>query len=145
MRSSIDIRYFSSDTAKNSILLHYAIAYSISRRLFRSLFPIRTILCSHSVSCRSRLKLLFIVQCNFVVKTVRTLNKLRSSKVVLSGYFFMLEAERTRGNIYLVKINCYRPNFLKVCFSSKKNSLFYSSPPGQGNYGHLTHGRQKIL
>ena len=33
------------------------------------------------------LKLLFIVQCNFVVKTVRTLNKLRSSKVVLSGYF----------------------------------------------------------
>ena len=33
------------------------------------------------------LKLLFIVQCNFVDKTVRTLNKLRSSKVVLSGYF----------------------------------------------------------
>ena len=27
------------------------------------------------------------MQCNFVVKTVRTLNKLRSSKVVLSGYF----------------------------------------------------------
>ena len=25
--------------------------------------------------------------CNFVVKKVRTLNKLRSSKVVLSGYF----------------------------------------------------------
>ena len=38
-------------------------------------------------------KLLFIVQCNFVVKTVRTLNKLRSSKVVLLGYFFMLQAE----------------------------------------------------
>ena len=40
-------------------------------------------------------KLLFIVQCNFVVKTVRTLNKLRSLKVVLSGYFFMLKAEST--------------------------------------------------
>ena len=40
-------------------------------------------------------KILFIVQCNFVVKTVRTLNKLRSLKVVLSGYFFMLKAEST--------------------------------------------------
>ena len=84
----------------SSRVLQYAIAYSssISRRLFRSLFLIRTILCLHSVSCRSRLKLLFIVQCNFVVKTVRTLNKLLSSKVVLSGYFFMLEAESTWGN-----------------------------------------------
>ena len=30
-------------------------------------------------------KLLFIVQCNIVVKTVRTLNKFRSSKVVFLG------------------------------------------------------------
>ena len=79
--------------------MQYAIAYSISRRLFRSLFPMRTffvhiqLAVDHAI--KKKKKLLFIVQCNFVVKTVRTLNKLRSLKVVLSGYFFMLKAEST--------------------------------------------------
>ena len=68
-------------------LLQYAVAHSISRRLFRSLFPIRTTLCSYSISCRSHYKLLFIEQCNFVVKTVRTLNKLRPSKSCLVRMF----------------------------------------------------------
>ena len=42
-----------------------------------------------STQLQIALQLLFIVQCNFVVKTVRTLtlNKRRSSKLVLSGYF----------------------------------------------------------
>ena len=84
--------------SKRGGMLQYAIAYSISRRLFRSLFPMRTffvhiqLAVDHAIKKK---KLLFIVHCNFVVKTVRTLNKLRSLKVVLSGYFFMLKAEST--------------------------------------------------
>ena len=77
-------------------MLQYAIAYSISRRLFRSLFPMRTFFVHIQLAVDHAIKkILFIVQCNFVVKTVRTLNKLRSLKVVLSGYFFMLKAEIT--------------------------------------------------
>ena len=81
-----------------------AIRYCIFNQptIVQIVIPNADILCSYSISCRSRYiynKLLFIVQCNFVVKTVRTLNKLRSLKVVLSGYFFMLKAESTRGNI----------------------------------------------
>ena len=75
-------------------LLHIQLADDF----FRSLFLIRTILCSHSVSCRSRLKLLFIVQCNFVMKTVRTLNKLRLSNCCLVRIFLHAGSRKYTGN-----------------------------------------------
>ena len=81
----------------NDSLLPVAIRYCI----FNQLTIVQIIIpnTDHSLFIFNRLqialKILVIVQCDFVVETVRMLNKIHSSKVVLSGYFLMLESERT--------------------------------------------------